>query len=125
MIMAGVFLSGKFGFVGVTGTNYSFGKWSTPMKVGLPKVTNFNSGGYRVQVVGIFEGQIELEGPWEIGAMPLAVGTEYTFTLGVTAGLSIAIAAIVETITPSNDVEDTPRVKVTAQSQGAFTASIA
>ena len=117
-------LAGKSGYVNTGGASYSFDKWSAPMKTGLPKTTNFNSGGARTLVVGILEGDIDLEGPYDEGNMPFTVGSSYTFHLGYTTGVELVITAVVESITPTVSVEDAQKVSIKAKSNGTFTAVI-
>lgn len=118
------FVSGKIGYVTVGNTQYSFGKWKCAMKAKLPNMNNFNGGGFQQIVSGIVAGNPTFEGPWDIGNTPLAVGVQYTFLFGVTPSVFIQVVGIVEDITPSNDVDDAPRVSVAVQSNGSFTAAI-
>lgn len=117
--MATNFLAGKAGYVKVGATSYSFGKWSFACKAGLVKVTNFNSGGQRQQVVGIIEGTLQMEGPYDQGNMPFVVGTGYTWILGYTTGIQITIYAIIESVEPAVDAEGAATLKITAQSDAS------
>jgi hypothetical protein len=119
-------ISGKDGSVVINNgsdVEYAFGKWSVPMKAGLPKVNNFTSD-FQQLVAGLTSGTINLEGPYDGGNMPLTVGTKYTFKLNFNGSIQLSVPAIVETVEPSQDVDDAARVKVTAQSTGSFTAAI-
>lgn len=118
------FKSGFSGYVLVGSTAYTFGKWKLAMKGGTPKTTNFTSGGYRTLVPGIIEGTITLSGPWNVGSTPLAVNSSYVFHLGLDTGVELVVTAQVSSIEPDNDVEGTPQVSVTAESNGAFVAAI-
>lgn len=117
-------VSGKEGSVAVGGVDYAFGKWSLDIDGDLPDVTNFTSGGCDENVAGIDGATVSLEGPFKPGFMPLARGTVYVFTLRVSATATFSISARVKTISPSTDVKDAARIKVTAKSTGVFTPSI-
>ncbi len=117
-------VSGKDGSVAVGGVDYAFGKWSADIGGDLPDVTNFQSGGCRENVAGVDECDINLEGPFKPGSMPLTRGTVYTFTLRVSISQTFSVPARVKTISPSTDVKDAARLKVMAQSTGVFTPSI-
>src|SRR6185437_7116347 len=100
--MAQNFISGKNGYVNVEGVAYSFGKWRCPMTAGTPKVFNFNGGGFEQYVSGLIGAKVTLEGPWDVGNMPLVVGNTYTFTLGVSVSVFLTVAGIVNSVEPSN-----------------------
>jgi hypothetical protein len=102
---------------------YAFGKWRIPMQSNLPRVNNFTSA-YQVLRKGLIRANIVLEGPYDAGNMPLAVNGSYLFTLGWTASLALEVTAVVNDITPDNNVEDAPRCNISAESSGAFTARI-
>lgn len=119
------YLSGITGAVLIGSTAYSFSKWKVPMKCGLPKVTNFNSAPYQLLVAGILSASIYLEGPYNNTNMPFTCGTSYTWIMRWTALISLTVTAFIEELTPDNDVDGSPRVAITAQSSGSFTAAIA
>lgn len=118
------YLSGTSGAVMISSTAYSFAKWKVPMKSGLPKVTNFNSSPYQLLVAGILSATIYLEGPYNQGNMPFTAGTSYAWILKWTPSISLTITAFIEELAVDDDVESSPRVNITAQSSGSFTASI-
>lgn len=118
------FLSGTTGYVKLGSTSYSFDKWRMDMKANAPKVTNFTSAGYQVLVAGVIGGTLTLSGPINSGSMALAMNSVYTFHLGLDTGVELAVSAIVTGLVPENDVNDSPRVTVTAETSGAFTSSI-
>lgn len=121
--MAG-FLSGTTGFVKLGVTTYKFGKWKLAIKGGTPKVTNFAGAGYQQLVPGVISGTLSLSGAYDQGNMPLTINTSYVFYCGFDTGIQLSVTAQVSSIDMDNDVEDTPRVNVTAESTGSFTASI-
>lgn len=94
------------------------------MKSGLPKVTNFNSSPYQLLVAGILSATVYLEGPYNQGNMPFTAGTSYAWILGFTNSISLTVTAFIEEIGIDEDVEGSPRINITAQSSGSFTASI-
>ncbi len=118
------FLSGTTGYVKVGSATYAFGKWKLALKGGAPKVTNFAGLGYQQLVGGVKAGTITLSGAYDQGNMPLQINTTYTFHLGLALGIELALPAQVSDIDVDNDVEDAPRVTVTAQSTGEFNAQI-
>jgi hypothetical protein len=122
--MADNYISGKSGSVTIAAVAYPFGKWKLAMKSGLPKVTNFSTGGYQLLVSGITQGTITLEGPYNEGNMPLTAGNSYAFVLLWATGISLSCTAFVESIEASTDVEQAGHIVVTAQTSGAFTAAI-
>jgi hypothetical protein len=119
------FLSGTTGSVKVGSTVYAFDKWRLSMKGGAPKVTNFAGSGYQQLVPGVKSATITLSGPYNQGAMAVAVNTSYAWILGMDTGVEITVTAQVTGIDVDDSVEDAPRVNVTAESTGSFTASIA
>lgn len=123
--MADNYLAGKSGYVAIGATQYSFGKWKLSMKTNLPKITNWNTLGYRRILAAINEATLTLEAPcYNQGNMPFTCGTSYTWKLGFTAGIELVVTAIIETLEPANDVEGVPTVNITAQVDGVFTPSI-
>ena len=117
-------LSGKSGYVNTGSTNYSFGKWDMEMKAKMVPVPNFNGAGYEQYVVGLFGGKATIEGPYDSGNMAFALGTQYTWTLGLASGVSLSFPGILEGIKMGEDVEGNPKVTLTVQSNGPFTAAI-
>lgn len=117
------FIGGTSGSVLVGGVAYSFGKWRLQMKGGLPKVNNFTSA-FQQLVAGLTSATLTLDGPYDGGNMPLAVLTAYAFTLKFSPAITLVVTAMVEDITPSQDIEDAARISVTAQSTGSFTAAV-
>lgn len=118
------FLSGTTGSVKVGSTVYAFDKWRVSMKAGSPKTTNFAGSGFQTLVAGVKSAAITLSGPYDQGAMAVALNTSYAWILGMDTGVSITVTAIVTGIDVDNSVEDAPRVNITAESTGSFTASI-
>lgn len=119
------FNAGPSGAVLVGGVAYAFGKWRISQKSALPKVNNFTSG-FQQLVAGLLSATITVEGPYNAGAMPLTAGTAYSLTLRTVVGVDILVPiAYVESIDPSQDIEDASRVSVTFQSSGTFTYAIA
>lgn len=118
-------LSGTTGYVKLGATTYAFDKWKIAMRGGAPKVTNFTGGGYQQLVAGVVAGTVTLSGPFNSGSMALAVGTSYAFVLGMTTGVELTVTALVTGIDVEDAVEDAPRITVTAESTGTFTASVA
>lgn len=116
-------IGGPSGSVTVGGVTYAFGKWRVSFKGGLPKVNNFTSA-FQQLVAGLTSGTITLEGPYDGGNMPLSVLTSYVFVCKFSNSITLTIPALVESIDPSQDIEDAARVSVTAQTSGSFTASI-
>lgn len=122
--MADNYISGKSGGVKVGATAYSFGKWKALMKMNLPSITNFTSGGAQALLDAIKRATITLVGPYNQGNMPFVVGTTYTWLLHFTDAINLSIPAKVESIDVDNDVETNPVITITAQSDGTFTAAI-
>lgn len=120
------YLSGVTGFITVTppGTDFDFQKWGLSLKTGLPKVNNFSSA-FQILVAGLSSATITADGPYNEGNMPLVSGNYYAFALGWDAGISILVSGYIESLDLDNDVEAAPRVRITAQSSGSFTLSIA
>jgi hypothetical protein len=111
-------VSGLLGYVNVDGVAKSFGKWRCPIKVVKPKVNNFKSAFQRI-VSGLVGATIQIEGPWDVGAMGLTAGNSYVFQLGVTPSLFLTVTAIID-VEASNDVEDAPRITITGETDGPF-----
>jgi hypothetical protein len=124
--MSQSFVSGVVGYVQVgtlTTSRYAFKKWTLKMMAALPKMSNFLSSYQRV-VAGLISGQLTVEGPYDGNSMAFTAGGSYVWVLGLSASISITVTALIEDITPTNDVDDAPRVTITAQSDGTFTAAI-
>jgi len=117
-------ISGKSGSVQIGTVSYAFKKWTFNMKTNTPNVTNFNGGGFRQIVSGITQGQLQIEGPYDQGNMPLVCGNSYSFTLTWTMGITLTCTAIISDMTPELDVEDAGRLKITAEVNGSFTAAV-
>src|SRR5262245_2130163 len=115
-------ISGVLGSVSVGGVSYSFGKWKLSIRANRPKMNNFKSGFQRV-VGGLLSAALDVEGPWDVGAMPLTAGNMYTFQLGVSPSVFIVVNVVID-LEPSNDVEDAPRLRVSGDSDGSFTYSV-
>lgn len=117
-------LSGKSGSTNIGATSYSFGKWKVALKTNLPKVTNWNSGGFQQLVSGITEATLTISGPYDAGNMPFTVGNSYIWLLNWTNVLGLSVPAIIESIDADNDVDGNPTISITARSSGNFTAAI-
>lgn len=120
-------LSGTLAIVTIAGINsgspLAFDKWTLEMSSGLPVVTNFTSAGFQTLTTGVQKGQITLEGPYDLAHMAIAFGTLYTVVLSLTSGSAISVPAYVESITPSQAVEDAARMRVVLKSSGTFTTT--
>jgi hypothetical protein len=116
-------ISGIAGSTTVGGVTYAFGKWKLSFKSGLPKVNNFTSV-YQQLVTGLLSATLTLDGPYDGGNMPLTAGATYVFVCKFSSAITLTLSAIVESIDPTQDIEDAARVSVTAQSSGSFTAAI-
>jgi len=117
-------LSGKTGYVNTGAGNYSFGKWELEMKAKMVPVPNFNGGGFEQYVVGLVGGKATITGPYDQGNMAFAVGSTYTWTLGLAVSVFLTFPGILESVKMSEDVDGNPVVTLTVQSNGAFTAAI-
>jgi hypothetical protein len=112
-------ISGLLGYVNVDGASKSFGKWRLRTKTNKPRVNNFKSAVQRI-VSGLIGAELEVDGPWDVGTLGMAAGGTYSFQLGVTPSIFLAVTAIVDW-DASNDVEDAPRIRITGDSDGLFT----
>lgn len=118
-------LSGITGFVKISTTAYAFTKWSLEMRAVIVKANNFTSS-YQQVVSGLVSASLTLEADtYDQGNMPFTVGTSYIFILGYTVGVSVTVTIVLESITPTVDVEGGQPIKITGQSNGSFTAAIA
>jgi len=116
-------LSGIVGAVTINAATFALGKWTFDMECGIPNVNNFTSA-YQQIVPGVTKGTLHISGPYDGGNMPLVVGTSYAFVLKASASISLTVTAIVNKITPSQDIDDAARVDIEASSNGSFTAAI-
>ena len=115
--------SGVLGSVIVGATEYNFGKWSVPIETALVPVNNFSSA-FQLLVAGLTKGGATIEGPWDVGNMPLTSGESYVFKFYVNVDVYVSFVALVGKITPSTDIEGAARVEVQLGSTGSFTAGI-
>lgn len=121
------FYSGKRGYVGLGTTSvarYKFKTWSLSMDGDDPDVSNFESGECVENIDGMNDATIELDGPYDVGGMPLTRGGVYTFHLGISSGIEFVVTARVKTIVPKNDARGKPELRVTAKTTGPFTPAI-
>lgn len=117
-------VSGKTGYVNVAGTPYRFAKWSLPLSCNTPKVNNFVDAPYEVYVAGLLGAKLTATGPYDVGNMPLTIGSTYVFVLGVTNAVFLTVTAILNALTPTNDVDGNPAVEIGAQVSGPFSGQI-
>jgi hypothetical protein len=96
----------------------TFGKWKLRTRTVKPSMNNFKSG-FQKKVSGLRGAELTIDGPWDVGALGIEAGGEYSFRLGVTASVFLDVDAIVD-FDASNDVEDAPRITITGDSNGAF-----
>lgn len=121
------YLSGVTGSAEINGTSLPFGKWKAPFKAKMIPNKNFLTAPYDAWVVGFIGSQIELEMPvYPAGTLGVTVtaGASATLTLGFTATLALTVPVLFETVEPANDADGAPTLRITAVSQGAFTASV-
>jgi hypothetical protein len=147
------YISGKTGSVQVPNLSsvlvpYSFSKWTAMLTAKLNDITNFTTQGYQKMLSSIVSASLTVSGPYNAGNMNppftqaadpangpptggasgaytgFAVGVQYTFFLGWTASLALAIPAIIETIDIADDVQTDATISITAKSTGPFSAFI-
>ncbi len=116
-------VSGIGASVKIGTTTYAFEKWKISFKSGLPKVNNFTSV-YQQLVGGITSATVTLEGPYDEGNMAFSVGSAVSFILSWDGSTHLTVPVLLESIDPSQDVNDAGRVSVVGQSTGSFTAAI-
>jgi hypothetical protein len=102
----------------------AFKNWKLSMKAALPKQTNVSVAGYQTVLSGIISAQLTASGPYNNSHVGLVVGDTYLWFLGFTDSISINVPAAVETLEPSVDVFEVAMLTMTAQSNGAFYATI-
>ncbi len=117
-------LSGKTGYVNVAGQPYRFGKWDLTATSGVPKAFNFVDAPYEVYVSGLLGCKLTCDGPYDANGMPLTVGNSYAFVLGFTNAIFLSVTGILNSLNPSNDVENNPIIKIGVQVSGPFSTSI-
>lgn len=117
-------IAGPSGSVLVGGVACAFGKWRFQMKAGTPRVNNFTSA-YQQLVTGLVSGTLTIEGPYDGGNMPIAIGLVYVFTLRFNGSIALVASALVSDISPSQDIDDAARLSITAETSGSFTAAVA
>jgi hypothetical protein len=151
--MADNYISGKTGSVSVPNLSsvlvpYSFSKWKATLTAKLNDITNFTTQGYQKMLASIVSASLTVSGPYNAGNMNppftqvadptdgpptgsgpgpytgFAVGVQYTFNLGWTSSLGLAIPAIIETIDIDDDVQTDATISITAKSTGPFSAFI-
>ncbi len=119
-------LSGISGSVKIGTVAFAFTKWSVDMKCVVVKANNFTGGGYQQVVPGMCSATLTLEADtYDQGNMPFTVGNFYTFILGYTAGVSLTLAVMIESISPQVEYENGQPIKISGQSNGTFGAAIA
>ncbi len=118
-------LSGKTGFVNVGGLAFRFGKWSLPMTARTPAANNFVDAPFEVYVPGLLGAKLTCTGPYDSGNMSLTIGNTYDFVLGFAPGIDLSCTAILNALTPTDDVEGNPQIEIGAQVSGEFDIQIA
>ena len=122
--MADNYLSGKDAKVMIGSTTYSFSKWSLDMKTNLPKVTNFTTAGFQKVVQGITSGTLTVSGPYNEGNMAFTSGQSYAWILGFDGTTTLTCTARISSIKADEDVDGSPQISITAETDGSFTAAI-
>src|SRR5262245_27214833 len=107
--------SGATGFVQFNSVPLKFDEWGFGVSGDLPDMSALGDlGEYRVK--GFPANQIDLSGPYDVGAMALVWGEEYTVTVGIAPGIFIQAVCRIADINVNNKLKDGPRIKVTVKS---------
>ncbi len=117
-------VSGLLGNVFINNVQFPFGKWSGTITTKQIPRNNWLAAGFQRLVSGFTDGAFSIEGPWDVGNTPLIAGATYTFIFYVTATVGFQVPCNVETISPSDDSEGAPDIKVNLKSNGVFTAAV-
>lgn len=116
--------SGITGSVEVDGVEQPFGKWDIAYKANLVDRKSFKTRGMPRRADGQKDFTLNLEGRWDTDSTPLTIGQEYVFTCNVDDDNGVEVTARVESMTPANDMEDGPLLKVTALASDDFTPTL-
>ena len=118
------YVSGLTGHISVGGQNWRLNKWSIPLKTKLVPVTNFESGGFQEMLACIKSSSISASGPYDQGNMGMTTGNSYAFVLVLNSNISISVTALIDSLELDDDAEGNATIKISAQSNGAFTITI-
>lgn len=124
MVYAANFIPGKSGGMLQGSTAQAWKKWTCKMFAKLGETPNFLAGGYMTRVTGMVDATVTLSGAYDGGNMPWVVNTSYSVVLQFTSLVTLTLATICESITPSVDVTEPEALEVTLQNNGSFTAAV-
>jgi hypothetical protein len=116
----GNYVTGKVGFFLANGLPLGFGSWKIAQKVEKIKVPTWLSPQFKYWLPGQFDATATVTGSWNIGAVPVALGSTYTFAFGAAVGVNILLTGFVSDINTSNDVEGQPLLNFDVQQNQAF-----
>jgi len=118
-------LSGLAAHVEIGDIPVCFQKFTVAQKTKLGSVNNFCGGGFEQYVPGMAGCKVTLEGPYDAGNMPFALGANIQVKLFFTDLITLDVFGLVESIDNEADV-DAPaqKCKVGVQSSGPFAAAI-
>ena len=119
------YFAGKSGSCTIGGVTYPLTNWEFNSTVQAVEVSNFTiaptgpsylapNAGQEAYIPNLSGGTITCEGPLTSLGTP-SNGVYATFILGVGAGLSYSVIALITEVTPSQDVKDRASVSITAQ----------
>lgn len=111
-------------FTSVAAFNYPAGVVSTAAvtttTTTIPAGTGQFFGAFQQLVNGVTKATLTVDGPADVGNMPVVSGYTYVFKLVYSASVSLFVPAMINKISPVVDIEDAERVQVTAESTGYF-----
>ncbi len=123
--MADQIISGNNCYVALGAQTYSFGKWRLPIEMGTKKFNMMGFGGAQLTTPGGYSATPVVEGPYNVGNMPLTIGALYVLHLGLDVGIEVVLTARLSNVEFSVEVggSDPAGVSCTFDSHGAFSLS--
>lgn len=117
-------LHGKNGNVKIGTVTYAFDAWTSNIETDLGEISNFDSVGFKEFLTGFTGATVDIEGPYNQGAMAFTSGTTYSWSFGYNNSVAFTGSGILNKISVDVKAKDPVRVKLSVTLTGTFTPSI-
>lgn len=119
------YLAGKFGSIGIGGTAVPASDFTVTTSSDTPDTTNFFDGGFESHAVGMWSGEITFTAMFAGVAYPDEGDVITINILAYTGGPSVTFNNCrITSLEWTNDAKDVQKVKITAQTSGAFSFTV-
>lgn len=119
------YLAGKYGSIGIGGTAVPASDFTVTTSSDTPDTTNFFDGGFESHAVGMWSGEITFTAMFAGVAYPDEGDVIAINIQSFPGGPSVTFANCrITSLEWTNDAKDVQKVKITAQTSGAFSFSV-